>query len=678
MNFKPLAHQEKAIKFCLESYSSLLLLDMGLGKTVVTLTAIVELLDAGEIFFPLIVAPKIVSENQWASELLKWEHTKGLDFIEIDATSPKKRIEQARRIKPGKLTIVSESKLQWLMEFFAKERKGWDLVGDDLKAEVSKGKWVFDLVAIDEISLFKHGETNRFKALRRFLSPRTPTGKIRQGFNKPRVIGLTGTPTPSGAENLWSIMMLVDGGQRLGYSLAGFKKRYGVDAQRVDSAGRKYRVKEIRDSVLPKILNDIDDIALAMRASDWLESQPEVEYIRHKVNIGAFGMMMANEVIKWGMTNNMTQRGNEIIISADTVIEAMGKALQFTSGACYVSEAEGDLLEIANTRAIEKTEVKTVGAMQVKNEVRKLDRKYTNLSRKDKKRLHELEIKMIEDNIAIKMPRRFRKQNDDALEDYKRPKRLAHRKAKRRARELGMDMEAYKLNQYRDYYDERYQSRIDKLIQANTDITPMIEKNVEDACHKYAKRESTLDADGRVNTDNKLVLHCDDRKILALEELVLNIDAPVFVLYHYKHEFDRIRHIFPDAELLNTKTAGDIIPRWNKGKIPVLLANPKSTKFGLNMQDGGNNIIWFSIGFSYEEYVQTNARLARQGQLNKTYIHILEAENTIDERVMDRLSERNELNDQVFDVLNGKLDVVEATSYKDKLINDVKSQYYSR
>lgn len=146
-------------------------------------------------------------------------------------------------------------------------------------------------------------------------------------------------------------------------------------------------------------------------------------------------------------------------------------------------------------------------------------------------------------------------------------------------------------------------------------------------------------ANGAIYTDDKDVVTIHDRKLDALEDLVESANGkPVLVAYWFKHDKDRIRQRMECRELKEPQDFAD----WNKGKIPVALIHPASAGHGLNLQQGGSILIWFGLTWSLELYQQTNARLWRQGQMDKTVIiqHIV-AKDTIDERILQVLEHKD-------------------------------------
>lgn len=164
-------------------------------------------------------------------------------------------------------------------------------------------------------------------------------------------------------------------------------------------------------------------------------------------------------------------------------------------------------------------------------------------------------------------------------------------------------------------------------------------------------------ANGAIYTDDKDVVTIHDRKLDALEDLVESANGkPVLVAYWFKHDKDRIRQRMECRELKEPQDFAD----WNKGKIPVALIHPASAGHGLNLQQGGSILIWFGLTWSLELYQQTNARLWRQGQMDKTVIiqHIV-AKDTIDERILQVLEHKDGTQAALIDAVKADLGMTE-------------------
>lgn len=146
-------------------------------------------------------------------------------------------------------------------------------------------------------------------------------------------------------------------------------------------------------------------------------------------------------------------------------------------------------------------------------------------------------------------------------------------------------------------------------------------------------------ANGAVYDERDRVLDIHDEKLAALEDLVESANGkPLLVFYNYKHDLHRIQAKFKQATTLDT--AKDI-ERWNAGELPLLLAHPASAGHGLNLQQGGNTIVWFGLNWSLELYQQANARLHRQGQKQNVIIYHLVAQKTVDEDVMRAIKNKD-------------------------------------
>ena len=161
-------------------------------------------------------------------------------------------------------------------------------------------------------------------------------------------------------------------------------------------------------------------------------------------------------------------------------------------------------------------------------------------------------------------------------------------------------------------------------------------------------------ANGAVYDDDRKYHHIHDRKLDALEDIIEAANGkPVLVAYWYKHDLQRIRQRFSVREI---KSSEDILD-WNAGKIPVAVIHPASAGHGLNLQSGGNTMVWFGLTWSLELYQQTNARLWRQGQKDTVVIHHIIAKDTIDERVMAALRKKEQTQTALIDAVRAELEV---------------------
>lgn len=156
-------------------------------------------------------------------------------------------------------------------------------------------------------------------------------------------------------------------------------------------------------------------------------------------------------------------------------------------------------------------------------------------------------------------------------------------------------------------------------------------------------------ANGRVYDEFGEVHDLHTRKLEALKELIEDATSPVLVFYSYKHDLDAILKAIPQARELSDAS---MIGEWNKGNIPVLVAHPASAGHGLNMQGGGNVIVWYGLPYNLEWYQQANARLYRQGQTAQSVIiHHIIAADTVDEAVMEALANKQLIQNNVLDAV---------------------------
>lgn len=157
-------------------------------------------------------------------------------------------------------------------------------------------------------------------------------------------------------------------------------------------------------------------------------------------------------------------------------------------------------------------------------------------------------------------------------------------------------------------------------------------------------------ANGAIYDDGKNVISIHDDKLEALEDIVEESQGqPILVFYQYKHDLERLKKKFPQAEELTT------VDKWNSGKIPMLLCHPQSAGHGLNLQKGGHIIVWFGLTWSLEYYQQANARLDRQGQTEPVIIHHLVAEGTVDEKVLSILQGKEKNQNALLEAVKAQL-----------------------
>lgn len=433
MNFKPWNYQKYAINHILDHEASGLFLDMGMGKTVSSLTAIDDLLFLGEATKVLVIAPKRVAEDTWSTEVEKWDHLKHLRISKILGT-PRKRLEAAE--SDADIYVTNRENVEWLVDNYFKH-------------------WKWDTLIIDELSSFKSSKAKRFRALK----------KVRPYFK--RIVGLTGTPAPNSLIDLWPQLYLLDGGERLGKTITGYRERYFVPGDRNQFVVFNYNLREGAEEA---IHNKISDICVSMKADDYLDMPERIDNIV-KIDIPKKALKEYEELEK----ELIIQLDDEDISASNSAV-LTGKLLQMCNGAIYADET-------------------------------------------------------------------------------------------------------------------------------------------------------------------KEVINIHDEKLNALMDIIEAANGKtVLIFYSFKHDLIRIKNYLKKNKIKGQELGGsEDIKKWNDGEIPVLLLHPASAGHGLNLQYGGNIIVWFGLTWSLELYQQACARLYRQGQKESVVIHHIIARSTVDEDVMKAL-----------------------------------------
>ena len=289
MKYEPHPYQSYATCRVINDDHVGLLLDMGLGKTVITLTAIEALIyDYMRVDRVLIIAPKKVAEATWQAEAAKWDHLRHLRIATALGTAKQR---QAAIAAGADITIINRENVVWLVETLG-------------------ARWPFDMVVVDESSSFKSPSAKRFRALKRMLP------RIR------RTVILTGTPAPNGLEDLWAQIYLLDQGERLGRYITHYRARY------FDHNPWAYEYKPKPDA-FDVVQSKISDICVSMKAADWLQLP---ERVVHDVPV-ALDEKARRAYRQMERTMVMEVRGEEI--SATTAATLTGKLLQLCGGSVY-------------------------------------------------------------------------------------------------------------------------------------------------------------------------------------------------------------------------------------------------------------------------------------------------------------------------------------------------------
>lgn len=247
----------------------------------------------GEVNKVLVIAPKRVAEDTWSTEVDKWDHLKSLRISKIIGT-PKQRINAIN--ENADIYIVSRDNVKWLVDNCFRY-------------------WKWDMCVIDELSSFKNSKSQRFRALK----------KVRPHFK--RIVGLTGTPTPNSLIDLWPQMYLLDGGERLGKTITGYKDRYFYPGQHNGYVVYEWKLREnAEDSINKKI----SDICISMKAKDYLNMPERIDNII-RIKLPDKTIKKYKEFSK----DLVMELDNEEEITAVSAAVLTNKLLQFANGAIY-------------------------------------------------------------------------------------------------------------------------------------------------------------------------------------------------------------------------------------------------------------------------------------------------------------------------------------------------------
>jgi len=321
--YHPHEYQTHCTEFILENTSAGLFLDMGLGKSVITLTALVDLMhDRFEVSKVLVIAPLRVANTTWMDEVLKWKHLNGLRVSKVLGS---KKERTMALYKKADIYTINRENVPWLVEFY-------------------KNDWPFDMVIIDEISSFKSPSAKRFRALK----------KVRHKIK--RIVGLTGTPAPNGLLDIWSQIYLLDGGDRLGRTFTGYRSRY-FHPQKYVNGGipTDYALNEDAEE---KIYNKISDICISMKALEYLK-MPEIIFNKVEVELSENEMKLYRKLerdLLLPLEDSDVDAANAAVLS--------NKLLQMSGGTVYDEysdvqrihdrkmDALEDLIEAANGKPV--------------------------------------------------------------------------------------------------------------------------------------------------------------------------------------------------------------------------------------------------------------------------------------------------------------------------------------
>lgn len=313
MIFKPHAYQQYAIQRILDQPAVALFLDMGMGKTICTLTAVSELMyDRFEVTRVLVIAPLRVAEDTWSREAKKWEHTRHLRIAKVLGTD---RQRHNAVQSDADVYVINRENVEWLVSHYGKN-------------------WPFDMVVIDELSSFKSSKAKRFRALR----------KVRPFIR--RIVGLTGTPAPNGLIDLWAQIYLLDLGERLGKTITGYRGRYFEPEKRDPSRHIVYSWRP-KPEAEKAIYRKLSDICISMRAEDWLELPERIDRIV-PVRLPPEAWMRYRQLERELL---LPLEDGDVV--ADTVAALTNKLLQMANGAVYDEHGKAKELHNEKLKALE-------------------------------------------------------------------------------------------------------------------------------------------------------------------------------------------------------------------------------------------------------------------------------------------------------------------------------------
>ena len=322
MRYEPHDYQQYAISYIEAHPVAAVLLDMGLGKTSITLTALNDLLfDRFEIRRVLVVAPIRVASFSWPAEIEKWDHLEGLRYSVAVGTAAERLAALKRK---ADIYLINRENVQWLIT-------------------ESGIPFDFDMVVIDELSSFKNHQTKRFKALM----------KVRPKVK--RIVGLTGTPSSNGLMDLWAEFRLLDMGERLGRFIGQYRTSYFRPDKQNGQVVFSYKPLPGAEK---QIYGKISDIAISMKSTDHLQ-MPELVNSRYTVYLSE------KEDSRYAdLKNDLVLQLPDGDITAANAASLSGKLSQMANGAVYTDAGETvaiherkldaleDIIEAANGKPV--------------------------------------------------------------------------------------------------------------------------------------------------------------------------------------------------------------------------------------------------------------------------------------------------------------------------------------
>lgn len=308
--YKPHNYQKYAEEFLIDHDEAGLFMDMGLGKTVVTLTALSKL--SWDIDRVLVIAPKRPAIDTWPEELTKWDHLSGLTWALAVGTEKER---EAALAKGAFITIINRENVVWLVNKYKRK------------------PWPFDCLVIDELSSFKSSKSQRFRALRRIRPYVT------------RVIGLTGTPAGNGYMDLWAECYLLDQGKALGKYLTRYRDFYFIPGRRNGNIIYEWN---LRQNAKEMILDRLKPLCVSMKTEDYLELPDRLDLIRK------FELSEKSKKQYQQMERDLLLEVDGNTIDAVNSAVLITKLLQICSGAIYDENREATYLHEEKFEALDQ------------------------------------------------------------------------------------------------------------------------------------------------------------------------------------------------------------------------------------------------------------------------------------------------------------------------------------
>lgn len=292
-------YQHVAVQHILDNTHCALFLEMGLGKTISTLTAIKKLMyEELEISAVLIIAPKRVAESVWSAEIEKWAHVENMTISKVTGSAKERK---AALRKKADIYTVGRDNVAWLC------------------GQYGGSMLPFDMLVIDELSSFKNPKSIRFKSLR----------NVQPSFK--RIVGLTGTPAPNGLIDLWSQIYLLDRGQRLGKFVTRFREDYFRPDKRNGHIVYKYAITKEGEK---QIHDKIGDICMSMKVKDYLDLPGRIENVI-EIKFDEALQKKYDDFERDQVLELFENQKDGEAISAVNAAALSNKLLQFANGAVY-------------------------------------------------------------------------------------------------------------------------------------------------------------------------------------------------------------------------------------------------------------------------------------------------------------------------------------------------------